>query len=304
MSDQPGAIPLGLAQQEAARSVDPEQLESFGKKAAAYYLEHKGMLNDAVVETVKEARLSPEQVKRVCEFANTAAYLGEFEKAGEQRNVTFEGGPANPSVVLKDLNDGSSPTPAQIKLGSSAEAPPDYRHKQVDELLYGAFGGNGGMEKTAKAHSLHANPVEDLADLRINLQAMETDFISKTSSGDVVLEDMKGDLCKTAAQEVVNGTSLNDLIYAWSRFAEPSKVKEAAAMVLSHLRERNFMDKPDLEGSLDKRASTGVIPNPDHPVIEQFCAFAAVSHEQAKLAHALEITREQLAEVNSSLKVA
>jgi hypothetical protein len=300
MSDQPGAIPLGLAQQEASRSVDPEQLESLGKKAAAYYIEHKGTLNDAVTEIVKEARLSPEQVKRVCEFANTSAYLSEFEKSGEQRNVTFDGGPANPSVVLKDLNDGSSPNPSQIKL-ASLNAPTDYRREQADDLLQDAFG--GGMEKVARAHALHADPVDDLADLRTNLQDMEQRFVSQMSSGAVALDDIRTDLCKTAEQSLHQGASLNDMIYAWSRFSEPGKVKEAAAAVLAYLRERKD-DLPDLDGSMEKRASAGIVPNPNHPLIEQFQAFARVSHEQKKLAHALDITREQLAEVNARLKVA
>ena len=136
MSDQPGAIPLGLEQQKAARPIDPEQLDAMGKKAAAHFSECGGTLNDAVIAVVKEAMLSPEQTKRVCEFANTAAYLSEFEKAGEVRNITFDGGPANPSVILKELNDGSVPAVHQVK--EAAYEPPKGHYKTAgasDSLL-------------------------------------------------------------------------------------------------------------------------------------------------------------------------
>lgn len=96
-----------LQQQEDARPMSGEQLETLGKKAAALYHCAGTGLNDAVVEVVKEARLSPEQVKRVVEFTNSHAYLDEFRKeGGEHKVVEFDGGPASSSEVLKDLNDG------------------------------------------------------------------------------------------------------------------------------------------------------------------------------------------------------
>jgi hypothetical protein len=100
-----------LLQQAHARSVSGEELEAFGKKAAAQYSRGDGSLTEAVVETVKHAGLSPEQVKRVVEFANTTAYLTEFKKEGSHhRVVEFQGGPADPSAVLQDLNDGGGGT--------------------------------------------------------------------------------------------------------------------------------------------------------------------------------------------------
>jgi hypothetical protein len=100
-----------LLQQSAARPKSGEELEVLGKQASALYRCGSCSLNDAVVETTKKAGLSPEQVKRVCEFANTDAYLREFEKKGStHRYISFHGGPANPAEVLKDLNDGGGGT--------------------------------------------------------------------------------------------------------------------------------------------------------------------------------------------------
>jgi len=105
MSDLPRQ---GLLQQLNAHPHSGEYLEVLGKRAAARWSsgDHK-TLTDAVTETVKQAQLSPEQVKRVVEFANTDAYLTEFKKeGGEHHVIDFHGGPADASEILKDLNDG------------------------------------------------------------------------------------------------------------------------------------------------------------------------------------------------------
>lgn len=109
MHDLPSGI---LLQQAHSRPISGEELEVLGKQAACKYVEGCApTLSAAVVETVKSAGLSPEQVRRVVEFANTDAYLQDFKKEGAQhRFISFDGGPADPSEVLKDLNDGGGGT--------------------------------------------------------------------------------------------------------------------------------------------------------------------------------------------------
>ena len=99
-------------QQSHARPISGQELETFGKHAAdRWSCGEYGTLSEAVVESVKTAGLSPEQVRRVVEFANTHAYLTEFNKEGQaHRVIDFAGGPANPSQVLQDLNDGGGGT--------------------------------------------------------------------------------------------------------------------------------------------------------------------------------------------------
>jgi hypothetical protein len=102
---------LMLLQQSHAIPKSGEELETLGKYAAKKYVEGScASLNDAVVETVKHAGLSPEQVKRVVEFANTDAYLTEYRKEASSKYVTFLEGPADPAEVLRDLNDGGGGT--------------------------------------------------------------------------------------------------------------------------------------------------------------------------------------------------
>lgn len=103
---------IALLQQSHAIPKSGEELEVLGKSAARKYVSgHCPTLNEAVVDTVKHGGLSPEQVRRVVEFANVNAYLTEFNKeGGAHKYVEFHGGPANPAEVLRDLNDGGGGT--------------------------------------------------------------------------------------------------------------------------------------------------------------------------------------------------
>lgn len=304
MSNQPGAIPLGLEQQKAARPIDPEQLESMGKRAAARFTECGTTLNEAVVSIVKEAMLSPEQVKRVCEFANTAAYLSEFEKAGEVRNITFDGGPANPSVILKDLNDGSAPAVHQIK--EAAYEPPTEHYKVAaagDSALAEAFGVSG-MEKAASAdHSARANAAEEIADVRVRLNAVRDDLMSKLSHSAVFLDDVRGDLYDSVKQEVMSGSHLGDVAAAWAAYGDAGYVKEAMAYVRDRLREGGVMDQQQVESSICKTAGAGRVPNPEHPVVSRFWTLSKAAAEHRKLETAVEIIDEQRAEVDRRLGI-
>jgi len=303
MSD-PGAIPLGLAQQQAARQIDPEQLELMGKRAAALYDGGGRSLSDAVVEVVKEAKLAPEQVKRVCEFANTNAYLSAFEKAGEVRNITFNGGPANPGQVLKDLNDGSSPAVHQVDSSDYSEPAGNYKTASANiSVLADAFG-VVGMEKTAQVHDHFAreNPVEEVNDLRVIIQGARDQLMSKLSSSEILLTDLKAVLSEKVAEAVLEGMPMGDIVRAWSSYGTSNQIKEAASFVRDHLRERRIMGKDQFAESITKIASPGVIANPDHPVVDHFILFTKVAHEHAKLEEAVHILELRLDETNAALR--
>jgi hypothetical protein len=301
MSD-PGAIPLGLAQQEVARHIDPEQLEMMGKKAAALY-SSGNPLSEAVVEVVKEARLSPEQVKRVCEFANTSAYLSAFEKAGAVRNITFVGGPADPGRVLKDLNDGSSPAIHQVDSGDYTPPSGSYKTASGDNsLLAEAFG--VGMEKTAgvRDHSSRENPVEEINDLRITLEGAREQLMSKLSSSEILLADIKSVLQEKVAEAVLEGMPMGDILRAWSSYGNAQNIKEATALIRDHLRERKILGQDQFVDSLTKVASPGIIPNPSHPVVDHFLILTKVAFEHKKLEEGIRLLDTQLGGVHEAFR--
>ena len=302
MNDQ-GAMPLGLAQQRVARKIEPAQLELMGKKAAAFFEKNDATLSESVVEIVKEARLAPEQVKRVCEFANTSAYLNEFEKGGEYRNITFSGGPANPGVVLKELNDGSAPAVHQVKTADYNPPKDHYKTRFSDNIIAEAFGHKtmDGIEKRATRHQFRYQSKEELADLRSQLDGMRDHFVSKLSSIDVLRQDVKAELCKVASQEVLNGATLLDIIRVWAPYGEAQMIKEALSNVREVLLQREIMGKEEQSKSLNKVAAQGMVPNPDHPLVELFLEYTKVASEQRKLETSIGMVDEQLAMVNAKL---
>lgn len=80
-------------------------LKALAQKALRRYKDGT-QLNQAVIATLRGRDLTTEQIKRVVEETNVAAYLNDFGQAGEKRNVVFSAGPADPQVILKELGEG------------------------------------------------------------------------------------------------------------------------------------------------------------------------------------------------------
>lgn len=306
MSDPSGAVPLTLLQQQSARPINPEQLEMMGKKAAALYEQGATSLSEAVVEVTKEARLAPEQIKRVCEFANTTAYLNEFEKGGEVRNVTFSGGPADPGKVLRDLNDGSSPAINHVKEAHFEAPTGHYKTAAAETLLAEMFGAGAGLDKLASAslpdHFSHAAPIDEVYELRTRLHGVRDHLRSKYASSGVLYDDVRSDLCKEAETAVSGGSSLGDVARVLASFSpNPTLLKTAMLAIGKHLQTKTTT-AGSLGSSLTKVAHEGSVPNPEHPLVKTYHVFTKVAFEHRKLEEAINVVDEQLKGVNAQLK--
>lgn len=274
-SDLPSAQ---LLQQAHARPKSGEELELLGKQAAAKYLEGScPTLNEAVVATVKTAGLAPEQVRRVVEFANTDAFLQEFKKeSASSKVVTFEGGPANYSDILKDLNDGGGGTVFDPGNGDYHQPPPStVKTAQLNmERL--------GIEDTKLAEAFavdesplpFAEPLVDSLDLKEKL-ARAYEVVSSEIS---ILEGQYlgaiDDLYTQVKQASLGGTSLGQIVVAWSTITdEPAFVKAAFAQITPKLIETGvFFTKEAIGESLEKTANSGLV-NPQHPLVGSYRFF-------------------------------
>jgi hypothetical protein len=283
-------LAIGLLQQQMARPTDPEDLEQFGKKAAALYTTGKS-LTQAVIESVKTAELAPEQLKRVCEFANNEAFLHEFEKGGSLRNVTFEGGPADPARVIQELNTGASPAVHQVDHLDYAAPTSNYKLAN-DALLEEAF----GLSKKAHVdHNLHHNPAEDIYDAKVTMEGVRDTLITKIASSAIALETVCGDLCQSVEQSLQEN-SYGDVLRAWASYTDdPQMFKLANTTVQEFMKERGIIT----EVGMSKQA--GVV-NPDHPLIEQYQVFTKMASEHQRLERALDIANEQLKTINEAFR--
>lgn len=129
-------------------TVSPEKLKELGNQAARKYLDEGVNLTSAVISVLSGSDYTKEHIRRVCEFANENAFLSEFHKGGDLRNVTFDGGPADPAAVTQELMDGAgtppleeatmkvsnrnwSETPVKIKTASAPVEKPEELHEKL-----------------------------------------------------------------------------------------------------------------------------------------------------------------------------
>jgi hypothetical protein len=280
MEDLPTSM---LTQQAASKPRSGEELEAFGKQAASKY--HAGIsptLNEAVVETVKQAGLSPEQVRRVIEFTNTAAFLQEFNKeSSAHRVVHFRGGPADPSEILKDLNDGGGGSVFDPGTGDYNMPPPDLEKAAMvaserlgieDQHLKQAFA-------VPESHLPFAEPYNEAMAAKDKLASIHDEAQSELSAEESRYFDICEALFREVKQASLGGTSLGHIVAAWQHVNDDPVFVKAAFQVLSPqlLENEVFLSKESMAESLTKTAGAGMA-NKEHPLVrtyEDFCGSLA-----------------------------
>lgn len=258
-------LPLqGLLQQSNARSVSGEELETLGKKAASLYLNQGTKLNEAVVETVKHAGLSPEQVRRVVEFANQNAYLAEFRKEGSpHRVIEFAGGPADPGAVLQDLNDGGGGT--VFDRGLADYSAPPRETKLASAAAEEAF--EAALSRV-DAPMLQANPLGELIELKDKLAAAHENQASILSGLEGMYMDLSELLYGQVKQAALSGYSLGEVLQAWEPFIKSAEYIEAVFHLIGPrlVKEGVFPNNDVMSESIGKIASARMA-NPEHPLV-------------------------------------
>lgn len=273
----------GLFQQLNTRPVSGEHLEVLGKKASAAWGQGQHpTLTSAVVETVKHAGLSAEQVRRVVEFANTDAYLSEFKKEGMPHKVIDfgDGGPADPSTVLQELNVGEMASPSDSGVSDYAGPPGMAKAASAaEEDLAALFG------KTASAQQYPAhNPYSEVLDLRDKLAGAYDHLTSELSGLELMYADLAERLYQGVKQASLGGHSLGEVVQAWGEVVPSVEhVKVAVAYVTPRLlAEEVFYSKEGVARSFEKTAGARHV-NPAHPLVVDFGEYCEVLDKLAEL---------------------
>jgi hypothetical protein len=275
-----------LLQQSAARPLSGEELEVFGKHAAAQYMNGcASTLNDAVVMTIKRAGLAPEQVRRVCEFANTDAFIQSFRKEGAAtKYVSFDGGVASFPEVLKDLNDGGGGTvfdrgmadysTSPVKLAavrSSTMLEKTASAKgQADDVLERAF----QVDEQAAAIPFH-RPLQDVEDLRDKLATARNAATADLSALETALLTVVDEMYGHVKQAALSGTPLGHVVQAWSQALAPPPelVKAAWAEIGPRLVDDGVCGWEQLGQSLEKTAGSMALVRETHPAVTSFATY-------------------------------
>ena len=257
------------------------ELESMGKQAAeAWSAGLHPSIHEAVVTTVKCAQLSPEQVKRVVEFANQTAFLAAHKKEGSNHKYIDFGpeGPANPSEVLQELNSGGGGTvfdsgsnPYQIE---PTQAVSSISEREMLDALF---------PKTASEGYAEADPLQDSMDLYQKLAGLADRTGSAINSLERICDETHEALFNEVKQATLHGYSLADVVSIWEQ-VDPSGeyVKVAFASMLEPLLESGVFLLPDqVTASLLKQAQVGT-PDPSTPIVTNFKAYCEVVDKLAE----------------------
>jgi len=297
MSDLPAQ---GRYQQMHARPVSGEELEVLGKTAASKWRSGEfADLSESVIATVKHAGLSPEQVKRVVEFTNTDAFLHEFKKEGaEHKVIEFAGGPADPSEILKDLNDGGGGSVFDRGTLDYGHAPGETKVSSAyDPELEAMFG-------TAPALPF-AEPLQEAVDMRDKLAAAFDNMTGELTG----LERMYGDLSEGLYQQVkqaaLGGHSLGNIAGVMAVGVPDDEYLKVAFQMLTPrlLKEGVFGNIQMAVESMDKTAS-GRVPNAEHPLVTQSREFSECLLKLAQTRAARAEVQQAYGEITTFVKSA
>ena len=296
----------GIFQQRHARPVSGEDLEVLGKQASACWYEGKDSgcgpltLGEAVVETVKKAGLSPEQVRRVVEFANTDAFLREFHKLSSgHKYVDFGGGVlADPSDVLRDLNDGGGGTVFDAGTGDY-DQPPEEKQSHVDEQ------GIAAMFQAEDSSIPYEEPLRPFWDARDKLAGMHAHVSSELSSTEVLYDSIARELEHQTKQAALEGTSLGQVVQAWSSITDnPAFIKAAFERITPGLVEDEVFPSYDAVGASIEKVGAARVANPHHPLVETFHEYCDALVKIAELRYQQQGLGIKLAQLEEGLKTA
>ena len=301
MSDLPRQ---GLLQQLNSKSHSGEYLEVLGKKAAANWGagEYK-TLTESVTATVKTAQLSPEQVKRVVEFANTEAYLKEFKKEGATHHVIdFQGGPADAASILQDLNDGGGGSTFDRGTGDYNSPPSDIKvsSTSAEAELFSML-----CKEGAAVELPYENPHGEVIALKDKLAGAADHLNSQISGLEIMYAELGDRVYHQVKQSSLGGVSMGDVIQAWETVApSPDHIKVAFSLLTPRLlRDGVFYNVEQMTASVDKTAGVRVV-NTEHPLVVEFSEFCDVLTKLAELRVARNEIRQHLGSLNTYLKQA
>ena len=268
-------------------NVDPSKLQMLGKQAADLYSNSRTKLSEAVVQVIGDSNLGTEHVRRICEFANQEAFANEWEKGGAARNIVFEGGPANPADVLRDLHDGSKPS---IETISDYDYEPTHfsDNNRIDDLLFGKY---------SQAEKVAEKKMPSVQELRADLLSAKDHFDSKISYLEMSKVAMLDETVNSAFRCIADGESPVEILHAWEKVATDKRTFEDA--VSSLLKKVNDNGLGNMEVFREKVAYE--VPNDAHPVIKNFKALTKIAKElkvnnAAKsiiMSHLLELKKAQ-----------
>lgn len=252
---------MSFEQRVRGRNLSANDLEHFGKTAARLSETSGLSLTEAMVRTLEGESLNAQQVRRAVEHCNIAAVNNKYAQLkGDSRIVHIDGGPADPAIVIDQLQ-------------ATAAAPV----RKVAALEYST------APVYDRPHTKVASAVDpDLPGLQQRLSRAHDELIDMCSGIEYRMETKFAELAERAKSASREGASLCDLATAWMQ------IDPAMAKVAMHQLRKEI---PWGEKTASRRVSM------EHPVMREFEEFAKVASEFHRAAEARNHVEAELAKV-------
>lgn len=288
-------------------SISPEMLEAMGKEAANKFLGRNIPLNEAISKIAGSyPDISHEQVKRVCEFANTSVYLARHDQAktagAGSSYPQFD--LADPARVIHDLNDGARPTsstPTDVAYSRQASKSVEKTASADAEVAFNDLFLGGAKEVTTHTKE---SAVEDVFALKESLVSTKDHLKAKGQELDSMFKEASEEYYELAKRHLIGGGSFTDLLSAAQSISAPT---EKIAEVITQFTERLMAEKIASASTLkaacnDLEKVAHRVVNEKHQFVTTFGALVDLDQQIEKVAVALKDIDSPLAEVKAFIK--
>lgn len=301
---------LNLVHERRHASLSAESLEMLGKQAANMYLNEGVDLNEGVKKVASAYQdINSEQIKRVCEFANTAVYLARHDAAKTAgANSSYPQFPlADPSRVIQEMSDGSRPRAAAGPGAEYSQAPKKMKTSSAaaESALLEMFGYDAdGTEKTASINFTSETALTEVMGAKDALTGLKDNLETASAQVSNLLKEAQEDYYDLVKRHLLDGGDFADVMVA----ARASGLEdEKIAEVLRPMVETLILEKvssprrmSEMCRNLEKVAHRVV--NEKHPFVAAPAAITFFGAEVEKIAAALEDVNEQLGEVRTFIR--
>lgn len=304
------ALSQFLTTRSSHASLSPEKLELMGKEAATLLVEKKIPMNESIAKLAgAHADISGEQVKRVVEFANTAAYLALHDKnktaGAESSYPRFE--LADTNRILQDLGDGARPTRVTDTDVAYARLPerPKLASVKLDAALEELFvGPNREREKTASLDFTPESVASHIVETKQNLISLKEHLGHSAERMDLLFKQASADYYDSVKGHLLDGGSFVDVLRGAQEVSDDAEIVNATLTpVLGRLLKEKVATAEQIASQVkDLEKVAHRLVDPEHPFVAGFAALVKLSDEIDKVAAALDVVDEQIKAVRKGIR--
>lgn len=285
-------------------SLSPESLELMGKKAATAYLTDEVPLNDSIAKLAGDhSDITPEQIKRVAEFANTAVYLAMHDQSktagADSSYPQFE--LADAGRILQDLSDGARPTvvtKTDIDYARAAQTP-KLASASLDSALAGLFK-VASSEKDYSEESI----ADQVVSTKQTLLGLRDNLVDRYNQHHSLFKEATVEFYDHVKRHMLDGGSFAEVYAAGGATGiDDSTLRRLMEPVVGRLLVEKVASPKRIADSmadLEKIAHREV--NTDHELVQSFSAMVMSGEELRDIQAALGAVDSELGEVQSFIK--